>query len=171
MKITKQLSDDEFVVKLEEQDKQRHFGCKIDVVHDYVAFSSKGQLYSEGAFSLVENGRASGNTLSVFKCVQIPIKSMFKIVLPLLNSHPYLQEEHFKDRIYDVDDTYFKDHGQNKPRYLKGDKYPAYSYSNSIVRYWKENTPMIAFSMKGEKEYNHVTLKFFNEFVLPTLNK
>lgn len=170
MKITKQLSDDEFVVKLEEKDRQRNFGCKVDIVHDYVQFSAKGLLYTELGVT-IENSNSCSNTLSVFESIQIPVKSMYSIVLPLLNTHPHLQDEHFKNRIYTEDDKYFKQNGAESPRFLKGDEYPAYSYNDFIVRYWKEGIPMVAFSLKGEKEFNHVTLKFFNEYVLPNLNK
>lgn len=170
MKITKQLSEEEFIVKLEDKDKERNFGTIVSVAHDYVAFTSKGLLYTENAIT-IDRGSFSSNTLSIVESVQIPIKSMYSVILPLLKEHSYLQDEHFKDRQYDEDDTYYIQNGKDKPRYLKGDTYPVYSYYNQIIHYYKDGTHMVAFSMKGEKEFNHVTLKFFNEYVLPNLNK
>lgn len=41
MKITKQLSEEEFIVKLEDKDKEKNFGTIVSVAHDYVAFASK----------------------------------------------------------------------------------------------------------------------------------
>lgn len=170
MKIIKQLSEDEFIVKLEDKDKEKNFGCGVSIAHDYVEFYGKSLLYTESSV-VINRGKFSSNTIPVFKSLQIPIKSMYSVILPLLKNNLYLQDEHFKDRQYDEDDIYYTQNGKDKPRYLKGDIYPVYSYYNQIVHYYKDGIRMVAFSMKGEKQFNHVTLKFFNEYVLPNLNK
>jgi len=109
MKIIKQLSEDEFVVKMSEQDLYND--KSIIVAHDYVNFirtmmlstdpSVKRPLYGKYAFC--------ANCINVRMAVQFPIRDMVKFVLPFLKKHPYCTEEHIGNNYHGESIIYFTD--------------------------------------------------------------
>lgn len=156
MKILEDLGNNQYKVEILPRDKGQYREDGIRIVHDYIRFDSTIHFNNED------------NTLSKissYEGIQIPIKSFAKIMLPLLNKHEYLQEEHFQDRIQSEDDKYFAKYNLDKPRYLKGDPYPAYSYQNHVVHFYEDGEPKVAVSLNGEKGFSITTLKFFNEFI------
>lgn len=175
MKIIKQLNEEEFVISLADFDRKKYVGDRIQVAHDYVRFSGTTNLQTDTAHVKLNTRHAScANQILIPVDVTIDIKSMQKVVLPHLSGHKYLQPEHLADRIHTKDDEYwntiYADGKFTKPRFKKGDKYPAYSYCTQIIYYIdEEKGQMVAISREGEKEYSHVTLGFFNELILPNL--
>lgn len=98
MKVIKQLSEDEFVIKMEECDLCKE--SRMIIAHDYVQFGANmGLMLDEKA-----DWRPTGKFASVFANwikgyfhVQIDIRSFIKIVLPQLLANKYCQEEHLID--------------------------------------------------------------------------
>jgi hypothetical protein len=128
----------------------------ISIQHDYLAIS--GRTYCNK-----ENGCVSD--ISIPSYIQIPIKSAMEVMLPMILESKYSKPEHLKNRIYDKDDEYFKQNNLDAPRWLKGQEYPAYSYNNQVVHYYADGEHMVAVLQAGEKHFNRVTLKFFNNFI------
>jgi len=174
MKIINQIDEHTFVVSL--KDEQRNVGAeRIIIAHDYLRIigndsietdmnTFKGSLSGEHAYC--------ANRISVVSEVTMGIKSAQKIFLPYIQKHKYMQPEHLEDRIHTEDDKYWNEKwnkGLEDPRYKKGDKYPAYSYSREIIEYWEDGELMVEFSLEGEKNYSKVTKKFFDQYVKSTL--
>lgn len=172
MQIIKQIDENTFVISLENSDKIK--GERITVAHDYVMFSGTTWIESGMKEPLYGPHIVCSNQLCVPTDIQIPIRAMHKVVMPILQEHKYMQPEHLADRVYDEDDQYW-DHDFNKdlnlkgPRYLKGDKYPAYAHYDQIIHYFKDGKSMVAVMLSGEGEFNHVTKEFFDKFVKPNL--
>ena len=175
MKIIKQIDENTFIISLEDSKKIR--GEKVIVAHDYVMFSGsdiintdcsivKEPLYGPHAFA--------SNCISNPSHVQIPIRAMHKAVMSLLKEHKYMQPEHLADRTHTEDDQYWdkpfnKDLNLTGPRWLKGDKYPAYASYDQFIHYFKDGEAMVAVLMEGDREFNHVTKAFFEKFIQPNL--
>lgn len=84
MKILNKITDDIFVMQLEEQDKRDY--TQIHVAHDYVRLTGPRSYYLD-----TKDGQ---ETIRISAETTIGIYDMIRLVLPYLNSHPYLQEEH-----------------------------------------------------------------------------
>lgn len=158
MKILEDLGNNQYKVEIQPQENNTYRSNAFYIVHDYIRFDSNIWL---------KNANPNGSTSNVksFESIQIPIKTFAKIILPRLNEHKYLSEEHFKDRLHDEDDKYYESKGLDKPRYLKGDPYPAYSYQNEVVHFYENGEAKVAVALNGEKSFSIMTLNFFNEFV------
>lgn len=115
MKIIKQLSESEFVIRMEETDLKNE--TLLLVEHDYVQFGVnmgiqtsmydvKEPIYGKYAFC--------ANWVNSMFNVQIPIRDMVKFVLPYLNEHEYCTEEHIKDNYY----------GESVIKFFNGKKEP-----------------------------------------------
>lgn len=138
---------------------------RISIAHDYVEFHGGSHFMLENNIVKPESQQVGASNWLVSKAsIQISIREMFALILPMLNQHKYLQPEHFEDRVQSEDDEYFEKLGLSKPRYKKGDKYPAYAYEGAIVHYYDEvnKIRMVAFRRTGEANYNHVSSDVFD---------
>jgi hypothetical protein len=147
-KITKYLGINpengkaQYVIEVPTDEKEYNYNPSIDVVHvchDFVEIESNTVIAmtydSQGNYPEIPKGVAGcgSNNLVLRTSVQVDIRTMIDIILPYFNNHKYLQQEHIGNRIHDEDDEYFEHYGLTKPRYKKGDLYPAYTYSAAIV--------------------------------------
>ena len=161
-RIVDYLGNDLYVVKLppeEESDLNPSIDA-VTVAHDYVMFTGDCSFMMEqkdGKYPYKPK-RGASNWRSSRASVQIGIREMYDIILPFLAQHPYLQQDHIKDREHSDDDKYYEQYGLKEPRYKKGDKYPAYAYSGGIVKYYDNGQSMVAFRRTGEVAWNKVTL-------------
>jgi hypothetical protein len=139
---------------------------RIKIAHDYVEFygacSFEMKSDKEGTYPYKSINGAS-NWLNSKASIQIGIREMYDVIIPLLLNSEYLQEEHFKPRIYSEDDKYYSQYGYDEPRYNKGDKYPAYVYFAAIVSYFdtNTNTSMVKFRRANSDVWETVTHELF----------
>ena len=150
IKIIKKLNNNQYIVEIDESQTKapRH----IKVMHDFVEI--EGNIYPTEE----HGGRQYSldyETPYFRDSIQIPIRDVFNFILPHLNNHKYLQEEHFKTR----------------PALNEGEQpYEPYCYHQSIYSYYTEGKKkMVAIRMKGESEFNHVTYEFFLKHIKPNL--
>jgi hypothetical protein len=112
MKIIKQLSEDEFVIKMEEHDLKSY--STMQVAHDYVEFGENTGITAENDVKLYGKFVYCSNWIKAWHNIQIPIRTLIKVVLPLLNKHKYCQEEHLltsegkPNYIWDIDPLTYK---------------------------------------------------------------
>lgn len=121
MHIIKQLSEDEFVIKMDDYDLDRHDSVRI--AHDYVQFSGRAHMDIETPEAWKPYGKfksIASNILGYYTDLQIPIRQFVKVVLPFFNKSEYCQEAHITHE----------------------DGTPKYNYSD-------DTTPLITYS-KGE---------------------
>ena len=98
MKIIEQLSEDKFVIQMEECDLQKE--KRVVVAHDYVQFGANMGLMLDPTANWHPTGRFAGvasNWIKGYFHVQIGIRPFIKVVLPHLLSHKYCKEEHLTD--------------------------------------------------------------------------
>ena len=98
MKVIEQLSEDKFVIQLEECDLEKE--KRIVVAHDYVQFGANVGLMLDPTANWHPTGKFAGiasNWIKGYFNVQIGIRPFIKVVLPHLLSHEYCQEEHLTD--------------------------------------------------------------------------
>lgn len=110
MHIIKQLSEDEFVIKMDDYDLDRLDSVRI--AHDYVQFSGRTYMNVEAPKDWKPYGKfksIASNILSYYTDLQIPIRQFIKVVLPFLNNSKYCQEAHITNEDgtpkYDYHDT------------------------------------------------------------------
>lgn len=141
---------------------------EITIAHDYVRLhgpasyemqsDEKGEYPYKSKFGAV-------NYLSSRASVTIGIRDMVRLILPLLLDSKYFKEDHLKDREHDSDDTSYNTVLKlDKPRWKKGDKYPAYVYDACIFQYYDSHTKtsMVAFRRVGQAHYERVSVGLFN---------
>lgn len=135
-KIVGYLGDNKFVVQLPEEKEFNGNPSveQIQVAHDYVRFigdcSFEMERDEKGNYPYTPK-KGTCNWVNSRGSVTISIRDMITMVLPFLNNHKYLQQQHIADRTYDKDDEYFAQHGLTEPRWKKGDKHPAYAHGGS----------------------------------------
>ena len=98
MKIIEQLSEDKFVIQMEECDLEKE--KRIVVAHDYVQFGANTGIMLDPSANWHPTGKFAGvasNWINGYFNVQIGIRPFIKVVLPHLLSHKYCQEEHLTD--------------------------------------------------------------------------
>ena len=135
MRITKQLSEDEFVVKMDESDLKDYES--LTVAHDYVQFSQPYGYMLSSDFDGKVKGKFAGvasNWIKGYQSIQIDIRDMIEIVLPLLNKHPYCQPLHL-----------VQDNGK-----------PNYTCSSSKLVFTENEVRKIALRKMGEEKYSIV---------------
>lgn len=110
MHIIKQLSEDEFVIKMDDYDLRKHDAVRI--AHDYVQFYSPTTIDIKQPQNWEPYGRFKSiatNQIHSYSDIQISIRDFVKVVLPFLNNSKYCQESHIthKDGIplYNYHDT------------------------------------------------------------------
>lgn len=95
MHIIKQLSEDEFVIKMDDYDLDGQGSVRI--AHDYVQFSGRTYMNVEAPKDWKPYGKfksVASNIMGYYTDLQIPIRQFIKIVLPFLNNSKYCQEAH-----------------------------------------------------------------------------
>lgn len=165
-KIIDYLGENKYVVLLPEEKEWdgNPDEIKIKIAHDYVEIEGSSDFEMnlvKGKYPY-ETIRGAANWRSSKASIQIPIRDMIDVVLPLLKNHSYLQQEHLKDKLYVENDPNYEIFGFKEPRYLKGDQYPAYAYQGSIIKYNDNESDMIKFRRSGSKKWETVTLSTFN---------
>ena len=98
MKVIEQLSEDKFVIQLEECDLEKE--KRVVVAHDYVQFGANMGLMLDPKANWHPTGKFAGiaaNWINGYFNVQIGIRPFIKVILPHLLSHKYCQEEHLTD--------------------------------------------------------------------------
>lgn len=93
IKVLEVLGDNKYVVEIEPIDTNT-YPTTFGVAHDYVLFSSWSYLYADKAIFKHNTGGAS-NIIPVPVKIQIPIKVMGDVILPVLNDSEYLKEDHY----------------------------------------------------------------------------
>ena len=95
MHIIKQLSEDEFVIKMDDYDLDGQGSVRI--AHDYVQFSGKTYMNVETSLDWRPYGKfksVAANIMGYYTDLQIPIRQFIKVVLPFLHNSKYCQEAH-----------------------------------------------------------------------------
>lgn len=134
MKFIKQLSDNQFIVEMDERDLDRD--VRIKIVHDYVQIDGQDwhcedyQIQGPYGCANVVHNRAS---------IQIPIR-VAQDILKTISDNKYLQESHLVDC-------------DNKPRYL---------YHRGIYRYCKNGKNMVAIMDNNTGEFTHISEDVYN---------
>lgn len=140
MKVTKVLNDTELIVKLEPHDYDHAESQKLNVViaHDYVQFGRQTSLFADIKCKtpLESNHAICSNVMPMYNEIQIPIRALIEVVLPLLNSHEYCQKEH-----------------------LVFEGKPQYTCSETAITYYKDGTRMIAVPDGGT--FYHIPLSLY----------
>ena len=97
MKVIEQLSEDKFVIQLEECDLEKE--KRVVVAHDYVQFGANMGLMLDPKANWRPTGKFAtcANWIKGYFHVQIGIRPFIKVVLPHLLSHKYCKEEHLTD--------------------------------------------------------------------------
>lgn len=142
MRIIEQLTESTFVVEL--NDDVLNTEAKIQIAHDYIAYSERGSLQTKNSsVHLWGKYRAYGNGIYWTNHVQIPIRLTQQVLLPLLLESEYMKPEHLGDK-----------------------ESPNYVYQQ-IVHYYNTETKthMVAMFVPGDTSFNHVTLQFYNQFI------
>lgn len=138
MKFIKQLSEDEFVVKMEPEDSDRT--RRIILAHDYLQFQGLDWYCTD--LSNLNAPWAFGNVIHVQSNVQIPIRMAQDMLEKVLTSNrKYLKKEHL---VYD-----------GKLRYQDPNGLP-YCYTND------DGKKMIAFFNRETCEYVHMEQSIYN---------
>ena len=95
MHIIKQLSEDEFVIKMDDYDLNNRDAVRI--AHDYVQFYSPTTIDIKQPQDWEPYGKfksVASNQICNFSDIQISIRDFVKVVLPFLNNSKYCQESH-----------------------------------------------------------------------------
>jgi hypothetical protein len=95
MHIIKQLSEDEFVIKMDDYDLRKHDAVRI--AHDYVQFYSPVTIDIKQPQDWEPYGRFKSiarNLIHGYTDIQISIRDFVKVILPFLNNSKYCQEAH-----------------------------------------------------------------------------
>ena len=143
MKFIKQLSEDEFVVKMESEDSNRT--RRIILAHDYLQFQGLDWYCTD--LSNLNAPWAFGNVIKVQSNIQIPIRmaqDMLEKVLTL--NRKYLKKEHL---IHDGKPNYRDPNGLS------------YCYTDD------DGKKMIAFFNRETCEYVHMEQSIYNAIKNP----
>lgn len=130
MKILENLGNNRYMIEIEQKEQLP----SISIAHDYVRFY--GQNY------LTNPDNSVGPWFNTD--VTIQIRTMQQVILPLLNQHEYMQQEHLGKR---KDGSF------------------GYTYFDEFYSYYKDGQEMVAVRLIGEREFTHVTKEFYNKFI------
>lgn len=172
IKILEFIGEDEngnnkFIVSIPKEPEYNYMPSEdmIVVAHDYVRIHSSNHIdmlpNKEGKYPFKTKGCI--NLYESKTSVTIHIKDMIDIVMPFLNKHKYLQPEHIADRTYEKDDEYYIQYDIDKPRYKKGDKYPAYSYMGAVIKFYEEGQLVVNIRRCGEKSWSKLTNEMYQQ--------
>ena len=140
MKIVEQLSEDKFVIQMEDSDLKKNLN--IGVAHDYVEFDQTMGITTAEGLTVSGKFASCANWINARFDIQIDIRAMVDFVLPFLNSHKYCQKDHLKTS-----------DGKNN-----------YCFSNSLITYFdkESETPMVAIRTEGEAKYSIMSKKAYD---------
>lgn len=139
MEIIKQISEDEFVIKLNEKDREKT--KSIILAHDYLQFNARVPIYTN--LSDINSPYARGNVIYHQTDIQFPIRMAQDILEHVLTKdRKYLKKEHLVQK-----------DGKNLYRDFAG---LSYKYTTD------DGTKMIAIYDDEQDEYVHVPLTIFN---------
>jgi hypothetical protein len=139
MKIIKQLSEDEFVIKMEEHDLKSY--STMRVAHDYVEFGDNMGIEAENGVKLYGKFASCANWIRALHNVHISIRTLIKVVLPYLNKHKYCQEEHL----------------------LTDDGKPNYIWSTDPLFYYTEEGQQVISFQDENGEYTTIPFSVYNQ--------
>lgn len=110
------------------------------IAHDYVQFGRQTSLFADIKCKtpLESNHAICSNVMPMYNEIQIPIRALIEVVLPLLNSHEYCQKEH-----------------------LVFEGKPQYTCSEIAITYYKDGTRMIAVPDGGT--FYHIPLSLYEK--------
>mgnify|MGYP003429979544 FL=1 len=149
MHIIKQLSEDEFVIKMDDYDLDKHDSVRI--AHDYVQFSGRTYINIEGPDALKPYGKfksIASNIMGYYTDLQIPIRQFIKVILPFLNNSKYCQEAHITNE----------------------DGTPKYNYSNTPLITVSEGKQLIHIRQENG-EYYSMPIDVYNSIKKQTKEK
>lgn len=131
MQVTKQLSENEFVIRMDESDLKNDE--RFIIAHDYVRFFDNAGIMASSDFEgkIYGKFRAASNWIKARHETTIGIRDFIKIVLPRILENENCQEEHLS--------------------YENGN--PAYAYTSSHLTFYENGVEKIALRKMGETEY------------------
>lgn len=139
MKVIKQLFEDEFVIKMEEHDLKSY--STMRVAHDYVEFGENTGITTENDVKLYGKFVYCSNWIKAWYNIQIPIRTLIKVVLPHLNKHKYCQEEHL----------------------LQEDGKPAYNWETEPFTCKDEDDNCYVYVKQKDGEFCKIPLEVYNQ--------
>lgn len=140
MKIIKQLSEDEFVLKMEDHDL-REMTC-VKIAHDYVQIAANMGIQVEGDCKPYGKfASCASNWIKGYSDVQINIRKFIKVVLPLFNKHKYCQEDHL----------------------LQEDGKPAYNWETAPFTCRDEDDKWYVYIKQEDGEFYKIPLEIYNK--------
>jgi hypothetical protein len=116
MKITKQISENEFVINLGEEPVNGN-NTRIVVAHDYVNFFKSGTIYAEIDSSIPSfygKHTMCSNVINVPISCQINIAEFGGMILPMLNARKEMEFEHYKGYVYPKNTVTFYNENRKK---------------------------------------------------------
>lgn len=132
MQVTKQLSENEFVIRMDESDLNKNESFII--AHDYVRFFDNTGIMASSDFKGDFYGKFAGAASNWIKArheTTIGIRDFIKIVLPRILENENCQEAHLSHE--------------------NGD--PAYAYNSCHLTFYENGVAKIALRKMGETEY------------------
>lgn len=147
MKVIKQLSEDEFVIKMDESDLSKE--SRMVVAHDYVQFGTNVGLMLDTKADWTPTGKFAvcANWIKGYFNVQVGIRTFIKVVLPHLLANENCQEAHLVDSEgnprynWDTRPLIFTDNSGKKVVALKADDgnytllpYESYTQIKKLVK-------------------------------------
>ena len=132
MQVTKQLSENEFVIRMEETDLIKNESFII--THDYVRFFDNAGIMTSSDFEGKIYGKFAGAASNWIKArhqTTIGIRDFIKIVLPIINGDKNCQQGHL----------------------VQEDGSPAYTYNGCHLVFYENGVEKIALRQMGSTEY------------------
>ena len=141
MQIIKQLSDDVFIVQMEQCDLNQE--RVIIVAHDYVRFIDNSGIQTDiHCDKLTGPYMRCGNWIKARHETTIGIRDMIQFVLPFLNNHKYCQKEHL----------------------LYQDGSPNYTWGNIPIFFYEDGVRKVAVRGEGTTETVIMTEEEYNNY-------
>lgn len=134
-KITKSLGNNRYEIEVTPI-VPHEVPMTIGVAHDYVMFSSWTYLQTDDNVRISGVSGGASNVIPIQVSLQVPIKIMGQVGLPLMNDSKYLKSEHFGN--YGV-------------------------YSKAPVRTWSEKEVMYNVYDKEKKEFVEIPKSLYNQ--------
>ena len=155
MKIIKQISDTDFVIRMEEHDltEYNHVSdSKLIIAHDYVQFNDRISIAAD-PYHVTESLKGPyawcSNNIQALVGVQIPIRTFKYAVMPILENSKYLKEKHFEKR----------ETGEF-----------GYNYSNQALFFYKDGQ-QVSFKLKNDTSWSTVSKHVFDALIYPMILK
>lgn len=142
MRVTKQLSENEFVVRMDEDDLNMNEG--IVIAHDYVRFFDNSGIMTSNDFEGKIYGKyakAASNWIKARHETTIGIRDFINVALPLIKGDANCQEEHLT-----------RENGEQ-----------AYTFNSCHFTFYDNGVEKIALRKMGETEYTIMDLSTYRE--------